>query len=75
MSKALDKAPRLDKDRTSDFKQASVANRMSGMASRATTLVEDIAYGMLGLLNINMTIDYGQSLKVFMRLRRTLMQD
>ncbi|KAL8934367.1 MAG: hypothetical protein Q9216_005947 [Gyalolechia sp. 2 TL-2023] len=59
----------------SDFRQASVATRMSWMAGRTTTLAEDIAYGMLGLLNINMTIYYGEGPKAFMRLQKTLMEN
>ena len=39
---------------TSSFRQASVATRMNWMAGRTTTEMEDIAYAMLGLLNINM---------------------
>ena len=58
----------------SNFKQASVATRMSWMAGRTTTEIEDIAYSMLGLLNINMEIHYGEGVKAFMRLQRILME-
>ena len=58
----------------SSFKQASVATRMKWMAGRTTTMVEDIAYGMLGLLNVNMPVQYGEGTKAFVRLQRTLME-
>ena len=58
-----------------NFKQVSVATRMSWMAGRTTTKVEDIAYSMLGLLNVNMPIDYGEGAKAFIRLQRTLMEN
>ena len=46
-----------------DIDTASVATRMSWMADRVTTQVEDIAYGMLGILDINMTLQYGEGAK------------
>lgn len=52
----------------SNFKAASVATKMSWIAGRTTTEIEDIAYSMLGLLNINMEIHYGEGVKAFMRL-------
>lgn len=58
----------------SNFKVASVATKLSWMAGRTTSAVEDIAYSMLGLLNITMEIRYGEGVKAFMRLQRTLME-
>ena len=58
----------------SNFKAASVATKMSWMAGRTTTVVEDIAYSMLGLLNISMDIRYGEGVKAFMRLQTALME-
>ncbi|KAL9017667.1 MAG: hypothetical protein Q9185_005001 [Variospora sp. 1 TL-2023] len=57
-----------------NFKQASVATRMGWMAGRTTTEIEDIAYSMLGLLDISMPIYYGEGVKAFMRLQRTLIE-
>ncbi|KAL8963788.1 MAG: hypothetical protein Q9183_004957 [Haloplaca sp. 2 TL-2023] len=56
------------------FKTASVATKMSWMAGRTTTMVEDIAYSMLGILNINTEIRYGEGINAFMRLQRTLVE-
>lgn len=58
----------------SNFKAASVATKMGWMAGRTTAEIEDIAYSMLGLLNINMEIHYGEGVKAFMSLQRTLME-
>ena len=55
--------------------EASVATRLSWMAGRVTKEPEDIAYSMLGILNINMTPQYGEGEKAFMRLQKTLMED
>lgn len=54
---------------------ASVATRMSWMAGRSTTLVEDVAYSMLGIFNINMAPLYGEGVKAFIRLQKALMED
>ncbi|KAL9010802.1 MAG: hypothetical protein Q9173_004299, partial [Seirophora scorigena] len=56
------------------FKQASVATRIGWMAGRTTFEIEDIAYSMLGLLDISMPIYYGEGVKAFMRLQRTLIE-
>lgn len=56
------------------FKEASVATRIGWMAGRTTTEIEDIAYSMLGLLDISMPIYYGEGVRCFMRLQRTLME-
>jgi hypothetical protein len=41
------------------IKEASVATRMSWMAGRTTGYIEDIAYSMLGILDVNMPAQYG----------------
>ncbi|KAL8959902.1 MAG: hypothetical protein Q9193_003308 [Seirophora villosa] len=57
------------------FKQASVATRIGWMAGRTTFEIEDIAYSMLGLLDISIPIYYGEGVKAFTRLQRTLMEN
>lgn len=56
-----------------DFRQASIAAKMSWMAGRETARVEDIAYSLLGLLDIMMTPQYGEGMRAFMRLQHTLL--
>ena len=58
-----------------EIKKASVAARMSWMAGRTTSYIEDIAYSMLGILGVNMPVDYGEGANAFMRLQRMLMEN
>ncbi|KAL4076543.1 heterokaryon incompatibility protein-domain-containing protein [Scleroderma yunnanense] len=46
-----------------------VAQIMSWAANRRTTRVEDIAYSLLGLLDVNMPMLYGEGKKAFHRLQ------
>ena len=74
---ALPSVTRIDKrylTGQASFKTASVATRMGWMAGRTTSVVEDIAYSMLGILNLNMAVQYGEGAKAFIRLQRTLME-
>lgn len=52
----------------------SVATRMSWAAKRQTTRVEDIAYCLLGLFDINMPLIYGEGEKAFRRLQEEIMK-
>ena len=55
-------------DPTMVFK-ASVAERMRWASLRQTTRIEDIAYCLLGLFDVNMPLLYGEGSKAFMRLQ------
>ena len=55
-------------------KEASVAAKMSWASSRQTTRVEDVAYSLLGLFEINMPLIYGEGHNAFFRLQREIMQ-
>ncbi|TRX87731.1 hypothetical protein FHL15_011381 [Xylaria flabelliformis] len=59
--------------REKHFETACITTKMSWMAGRTTTRVEDIAYSMLGILNINMTTQYGEGLRAFNRLQQALL--
>jgi hypothetical protein len=52
-----------------EFKSASVAQKMSWAALRQTTRLEDVAYCLLGLFDINMTTIYGEGWNAFTRLQ------
>ncbi|MCJ1422053.1 hypothetical protein MMC32_008422 [Xylographa parallela] len=67
----IDKRYLLD---SREIKKASLATRLSWMAGRTTGYVEDIAYSMLGILDVNMPAQYGEGAKAFMRLQRMLME-
>lgn len=54
--------------------QISVAQRMSWAAMRETTRVEDLAYCLLGLFDINMPLLYGEGLRSFRRLQEEILK-
>jgi hypothetical protein len=51
----------------------SVAQRMSWAACRQATREEDIAYSLLGIFQINMTMQYGEGDEAFVRLQKEIM--
>jgi hypothetical protein len=55
----------------SDF---SVAQRMSWASERQTTRVEDMAYCLFGLFDVNMPLMYGEGKKAFIRLQEEIMR-
>ncbi|KAI5921124.1 heterokaryon incompatibility protein-domain-containing protein [Camillea tinctor] len=55
-----------------DMRGIPVAFRMSWAANRVTTRVEDIAYCLLGIFDINMALLYGEGHKAFMRLQEEI---
>lgn len=60
---------------TSDnLELASTAKKMSWAASRKTSRVEDIAYSLLGIFDINMPLIYGEGKKAFKRLQEELLK-
>jgi hypothetical protein len=50
------------------FRYASIAQKMSWMANRQTTRIEDTAYCMLGLFGVYMPLIYGEGARTFRRL-------
>ncbi|KAL9593780.1 MAG: hypothetical protein Q9219_007383 [cf. Caloplaca sp. 3 TL-2023] len=54
---------------------ASVAARMSWASDRSTTRLEDEAYCLLGLFNVNMPLLYGEGAKAFLRLQQEITKD
>lgn len=53
----------------------SVAKRMSWAAGRQTTRVEDVAYSLLGLFEVNMPLLYGEGSKAFIRLQEEILKN
>ncbi|CAK7245122.1 MAG: hypothetical protein STHCBS139747_006691 [Sporothrix thermara] len=67
----------IEKDyikRPEDVYTASVARRMSWMANRRTTRVEDTAYCLLGLFGIHMALLYGEGHRAFLRLQEEIIR-
>ncbi|KIK16064.1 hypothetical protein PISMIDRAFT_114057, partial [Pisolithus microcarpus 441] len=52
----------------------SVAQVMSWAADRRTTRVEDRAYSLMGLLDVNMPMLYGEGKKAFLRLQQEIIR-
>ncbi|KAK0638509.1 heterokaryon incompatibility protein-domain-containing protein [Cercophora newfieldiana] len=56
-----------------DLETISVARRMSWVSTRKTTRIEDIAYCLLGIFDINLPLIYGEGRKAFQRLQEAIM--
>ncbi|OCL13228.1 HET-domain-containing protein, partial [Glonium stellatum] len=52
----------------------SIAQRMSWASQRVTTRIEDIAYCLLGIFDVNMPMLYGEGEKAFLRLQEHIIQ-
>ena len=52
----------------------SIASRMSWAAARQTTRLEDRAYSLMGIFDVNMPLIYGEGLKAFLRLQEEIMK-
>ena len=61
--------------RGASLKHYSVATRMSWAAGRETTRTEDIAYSLLGIFNVNMSLMYGEGEKAFIRLQEEIIKE
>ncbi|KAK4457972.1 heterokaryon incompatibility protein-domain-containing protein, partial [Cladorrhinum samala] len=59
---------------TMDLSQFSAAQKMSWASNRQTTRVEDMAYCLLGLFDINMPLLYGEGEKAFLRLQEEILR-
>ncbi|KAI7159613.1 hypothetical protein KC349_g4003 [Hortaea werneckii] len=56
------------------LKQYSIAQRMSWAADRVTSRIEDRAYSLLGLFDVNIPLLYGERDKAFMRLQEEIIR-
>lgn len=55
-------------------RRTSLAVRMSWASRRKTTRVEDIAYSLMGIFDVNMPLIYGERSKAFVRLQEEIMK-
>lgn len=60
--------------RTGDLHNCCIAQRLSWAANRRTTRIEDRAYSLLGLLEVNIPLLYGEGEKAFARLQQQIME-
>lgn len=56
------------------FKLASIAQKMAWVSRRSTTRIEDMAYCMLGIFEVNMPLLYGEGSKSFTRLQEEIIR-
>ncbi|KAI1351202.1 HET-domain-containing protein [Xylaria sp. FL0043] len=61
-------------DGSNNFRLASIATRMSWAASRQTSRIEDMAYSLLGIFDINMPLLYGEGEGAFIRLQEEILK-
>lgn len=54
---------------------ASVAKRMSWAALREATRIEDVAYSLMGIFDVNMPLIYGEGRKAFIRLQEEILKE
>ncbi|OCL08629.1 HET-domain-containing protein [Glonium stellatum] len=57
-----------------DLERVSVARKMSWAATRITTILEDMAYCLLGIFNVNMPLLYGEGERAFIRLQKHILE-
>lgn len=59
---------------TSLLDSVNVATRMSWASKRSTTRLEDVAYCLLGIFNVNMPLLYGEGIRSFQRLQEEIIK-
>ncbi|KAK1758882.1 hypothetical protein QBC47DRAFT_409702 [Echria macrotheca] len=60
--------------RRCDPSTASIAQRMAWASRRQTTRIEDQAYCLMGIFDINMPVLYGEGSRAFIRLQQEIMK-
>jgi hypothetical protein len=65
----------IDKKGRRTGRESSVGQKMSWAAGRETTRIEDKAYCLLGIFNVNMPLLYGEGTKAFIRLQEEILKD
>lgn len=64
----------IQQDHMTDMSRASVAQKMSWASGRKTRRVEDMAYSLMGVFNVNMPLLYGEGRKAFTRLQQEIVR-
>lgn len=76
LAEAVARSTKIDRDVLTgrSFMSVNVATRMSWAASRETSRVEDRAYALLGIFDVNMPLIYGEGTKAFRRLQEEIIR-
>ncbi|KAI3323417.1 heterokaryon incompatibility protein-domain-containing protein [Xylariaceae sp. AK1471] len=72
---SITKIPKHVLDKFIPLQTVTIAQRMSWAADRSTTRVEDMAYCLMGLFDLNMTLLYGEGHKAFIRLQEEICKE
>ena len=64
----------IQQDHIQDINGASVAQKMSWASKRQTRRVEDMAYSLMGIFDVNMALLYGEGDKAFTRLQHEIVK-
>jgi hypothetical protein len=78
MSEVISSITNIDRDfltGTAGVNSACVAQKMSWASKRETTRLEDTAYCLMGLFNVNMPLLYGEGKKAFYRLQLEIIRN
>lgn len=59
---------------TGDLRESCVAQKMSWAAKRQTSRVEDVAYCLMGIFEVNMPLIYGEEDRAFLRLQEEIIK-
>lgn len=62
-----------DLENSGSLRSIPVGRKMSWVAQRRTTRPEDLAYCLLGIFDVNMSLIYGEGPKAFMRLQEAIL--
>ncbi|KAI4157198.1 MAG: hypothetical protein LQ342_008470 [Letrouitia transgressa] len=75
LRKDILQATKIDEEHLSgNFGNACIATKMSWASKRETSRPEDMAYCLLGILGVTMTIEYSEGRKAFIRLQEILIE-
>lgn len=76
LQKELEEITSIDTDvlTKGTIETISIARRMSWAAKRQTTRIEDQAYSLLGIFDVNMPLLYGEGKRAFTRLQEEIMK-
>ena len=69
LSSEISNTTKINAKHLFDRSGVCVATKMSWLSRRATSRIEDLAYCMLGLFDVNMPLLYGEGKKSFLRLQ------
>lgn len=64
----------IQQDHMSEHRSASAAQKMSWASGRETTRLEDMAYSLMGIFDVNMPLLYGEGKNSFTRLQHEIVK-